>query len=153
RAAGVTGRSEILPLEPAGHVGLFRARTHGIVDYSEDVSSKDLVAAAAEGYDSVELLKRYTTATMGPPQGKLETINTVALLAEATGRSIAETGTTVWRPPHVPITLGALAGRIPEPVRYSPMQPWHERHGAVPLVAGQWIRPEHYGDPVAEVRN
>jgi sarcosine oxidase, subunit alpha len=153
RAAGVTGGSEIPPLEPAPHPGLFRARTHGIVDYSEDVSSKDLFGAAAEGYDSAELLKRYTTATMGPLQGKLETINTVAVLAEATGRSIAETGTTVWRPPHVPITLGALAGRILEPVRYSPMQPWHERHGAVPLVAGQWIRPEHYGDPAAEVRN
>ena len=127
---------EIPLLEPAPHPALFRARTHGIVDYSEDVSSKDLIAAAREGYDSVELLKRYTTATMGPAQGKLETINTVAVLAEATGRTIAETGTTVWRPPYVPITLGALAGRILEPVRYSPIQPWHEAHGAKPIVAG-----------------
>ena len=106
-----------------------------------------------EGYDSAELAKRYTTATMGPAQGKLETINTVAVLAEATGRTMAETGTTVWRPPYVPLSLGALAGRDHEPVRYSPMQPWHEAHGATPLVAGQWIRPEHYGDPEAEVRN
>jgi sarcosine oxidase subunit alpha len=124
-----------------------------MVDFSEDVSSKDVFAAAAEGYDSVELLKRFTTATMGPAQGKLETVNTVAVLAEATGRTIAETGTTIWRPPHVPVTLGALAGGIHEPVRYSPMQPWHEANGAKPIVAGQWIRPEHYGDPAAEVRN
>ncbi|PVZ15043.1 2Fe-2S iron-sulfur cluster-binding protein [Actinomycetospora cinnamomea] len=133
------------------HPELFSAGTGGFVDLSEDVSAKDITTAVAEGYDSVELAKRYTTATMGPTQGKLETVNTVAILAAATGRSIAETGTTTWRPMYAPITLGALAGRPHQPVRYSPMQPWHERHGAVPLVAGQWIRPEHYGDPAAEV--
>ncbi len=47
-------------------------------------------------------LKRYTTVTMGPAQGKLETVNAVAVLAEATGSTIAETGTTTWRPMHVP---------------------------------------------------
>ncbi len=152
RAAGKTG-PKIPGLVPLPHLALFRATTHGFVDFSEDVSSKDVVAAAREGYESAELAKRYTTATMGPTQGKLETVNTMAVLAEATGRTIAETGTTVWRPPYVPVSLGALAGRLHEPVRYSPIQPWHEAHGAVPLVAGQWIRPEHYGDPAAEVRN
>jgi len=135
------------------HPGLYRSLTHGIVDFSEDVGSKDLIAAAHEGYDSVELLKRYTTATMGPAQGKLETVNTVAVLAEARGESIEEVGTTVWRPPYAPITLGGLAGRNFEPVRVSSIQPWHEQNGVVPIVAGQWLRPEHYGDPAAEVRN
>src|SRR5690606_31084934 len=134
------------------HPELFRGRTHGIVDFSEDVSSKDIHTAVAEGYDSVELVKRYTTATMGPAQGKLETVNTVAVVAEATGSTIAEAGTTTWRPMHVPVTLGALAGRSFEPVRHTPMQQAHERMGARPLVAGQWIRPDHYGDPAAEVR-
>jgi sarcosine oxidase subunit alpha len=123
-----------------------------MVDFSEDVSSKDIIDAAREGYDSSELVKRYTTATMGPAQGKLETVNTVAVLAEATGRSIEELGTTVWRPPYAPVTLGALAGRGLEPVRVSPLHSWHSAHGARPLVAGQWIRPEHYGDPAEEVR-
>ncbi|MEP7021790.1 MAG: glycine cleavage T C-terminal barrel domain-containing protein, partial [Pseudonocardiales bacterium] len=141
------------PLAVREHPALFRASTHGMIDFSEDVSSKDIFAAAAEGYDSSELVKRYTTATMGPSQGKLETVNTVAVLAEATGRDIAELGTTVWRPPYAPISLGALAGRNHEPVRYSPMQSWHEAHGAAPLIAGQWIRPDHYGDPQAEARN
>lgn len=134
------------------HPELFRGRTHGMVDFSEDVSSTDIHSAVREGYDSVELLKRYTTVTMGPAQGKLETVNAVAVLAEVTGSTIAETGTTVWRPMYVPPTLGALAGRIFEPVRHSPMQPAHDKLGAVPLVAGQWIRPDHYGDPAAEVR-
>jgi sarcosine oxidase subunit alpha len=135
------------------HPELFRARTHGIVDYCEDVSSKDLIAAVREGYDSIELAKRYTTATMGPTQGKIELVNAIAAVAEATGRTIGETGTTTWRPPYAPVTLGALAGRPLEPVRYSPMQPWHEAHHASPLIAGAWIRPDHYGDPAAEVRN
>lgn len=165
------------PLARDPHPALFRSSTHGIVDFSEDVGSKDLIGAAAEGYDSVELLKRYTTATMGPAQGKLETVNTVAVLAEARGETIAEVGTTVWRPPYAPVTLGALAGRIFEPVRESSIQPWHEAHGAVPtmtgpgisvgdelgdgaqgstetpILAGQWVRPDRYGDPEEEVLN
>jgi sarcosine oxidase, subunit alpha len=135
------------------HPELFTGQTHGIVDFSEDVSSKDLEAAVAEGFASAELAKRFTTATMGPLQGKLETVNTVAVVARATGRSVAGTGTTTWRPPYAPVTLGALAGQAFEPVRYSPMQPWHEAHGAVPLVAGAWIRPDRYGDAQAEARN
>jgi sarcosine oxidase subunit alpha len=143
-----------IPELPIGdHPALFRGKTHGIVDYSEDVTSKDIIAAEKEGYDSIELVKRYTTVGMGPAQGKLETVNAVAIMADATGRTIEETGTTVWRPPYSPITLGALAGRVFEPVRYSPMQPWHEMRGAKPLVAGTWIRPDHYGDPASEVLN
>ena len=141
------------PLGLRPHPALFGGRTPGFVDLSEDVTSKDIETSAREGYDSVELLKRFTTVTMGAAQGKLETINAVALLARATGRSVEETGTTIWRPPYAPVTLGALAGRQLQPVRHSPIQPWHEAHGARPLVAGQWIRPDHYGDPAAEVVN
>lgn len=141
------------PLGRDPHPELFRSTSHGMVDFSEDISSKDLFGAAAEGFDSVELLKRFTTATMGPSQGKLETVNTVAVLAEARGETLAEVGTTVWRPPYAPIALGALAGRVFEPVRVSSIQPWHEANGSTPILAGQWVRPEHYGDPQQEVRN
>src|SRR5579859_955877 len=143
-----------LPALPVdAHPELFVGRTNGFVDFSEDVTAKDLRAAVAEGFDSAELAKRFTTATMGPLQGKLETVNAAAVVAGATGTSIAETGTTTWRPPYVPVSLGALAGPAYEPVRYSPMQPWHEAHGAAPLVAGAWIRPDRYGDAAAEVAN
>ncbi len=159
RAAAVGGAEPSWPVDERiqlpkdQHPALFRSSSHGIVDFSEDVGSKDLISAAQEGYDSVELIKRFTTATMGPAQGKLETVNTVAVLAEARGETIEEVGTTVWRPPYAPITLGALGGRVFEPVRVSSIQPWHEANGAVPILAGQWIRPEHYGNPAAEVRN
>ena len=135
------------------HPELYRLSSDGIVDLSEDVSSRDLRHAAAEGFDSVELVKRWTTATMGSAQGKLETVNTVAVLAEATGSTIAEVGTTTWRPPYAPVTLGALAGRMFEPVRVSVLHDLHVAAGMHPIQAGQWIRPEHYGDPAAEVRN
>jgi sarcosine oxidase subunit alpha len=140
-----------LPVD--AHPELFIGQTNGFVDFSEDVSAKDLRLAVAEGYDSAELAKRFTTATMGPVQGKLEAVNTVAVVAAANGSSIAETGTTTWRPPYVPVTLGALAGQAFQPVRYSPMQPWHEAHGAAPLVAGAWIRPDRYGDAAEEAAN
>ena len=150
---GGSGPILIPQLDVDEHLELFAGRTSGFVDFGEDVTTKDLKAAIAEGFDSAELVKRFTTATMGPTQGKLETINTIAIVAGATGHSIANTGTTTWRPPYVPVTLAALAGRSFEPVRYSPMQPWHEAHGAVPLQGGAWIRPDHYGDPAAEARN
>jgi sarcosine oxidase subunit alpha len=153
RAGHGTGPAAIPKLGVRAHPELFRSRTHGIVDWCEDVSSSDIFSAVAEGYDSIELVKRYTTATMGPTQGKLETINTMAIVAEASGQTLDEIGTTTWRPPYAPITLGALAGRPSEPKHISPMQPWHEAHNAHPLVAGKWIRPEHYGDPQAEVAN
>ncbi|MEX1038934.1 MAG: 2Fe-2S iron-sulfur cluster-binding protein [Acidimicrobiia bacterium] len=142
----------VADLAVGSHPEMFRSSTHGFVDYSEDVTSKDLFAAAAEGYDSMELAKRYTTVNMGPVQGKLEAVNAVAVHGEAIGASLLETSTTTWRPPYAPIRLGTLAGRMHQPVRYSPIQPWHEANQARPLVAGQWIRPDHYGDPAAEVR-
>lgn len=141
------------PLPTANHPELYRSSTHGFVDFSEDIKSKDLAGAVAEGYDSMELAKRYTTVTMGPLQGKLEVANAVAVHADATGRSIAETGTTTWRPPYTPTSLAVLAGPHYQPVRHSPIQAWHEANSAKPLVAGQWIRPEHYGNPRQEVVN
>lgn len=134
------------------HPAMFRASTHGFVDFSEDVTSKDLISAAKEGYDSMELAKRYTTAGMGPVQGKVEAVNALAVHGEAIGSSLLETATTTWRPPYAPVRLGTLAGRQYEPVRYSTIQPWHEANDAKRLVTGQWIRPDHYGDPASEVK-
>ncbi|MGB7861728.1 MAG: 2Fe-2S iron-sulfur cluster-binding protein [Acidimicrobiia bacterium] len=158
-ASGWRGRpterkpSHVPALGVGEHPEMFRSSTHGFVDFSEDVSSKDLFSAAAEGYDTMELAKRYTTVNMGPVQGKVAAVNAVAVHGEAIGASLLETSTTTWRPPYAPIRLGTLAGRKYEPVRYSAIQPWHEAHGAAPLLAGQWVRPDHYGDAASEVRS
>ena len=122
------------------------------VCFCEDVTDKDVDTAIAEGYYSVELLKRYSTISMGPCQGKMCSLNALHLCARANDWSLAETGTTTSRPPITPIALGALAGQMMEPVKYSPVHDWHVAQGAKMMVSGLWLRPEHYGDPVAEVQ-
>lgn len=121
------------------------------VCYCEDATEKDLRDAIAEGFDDIETLKRYSTVSMGPCQGKMCSLNTIRVCAHETGRSIAETGRTTSRPPFVPVKLGVLAGRKLEPTRHTPMHHQHLALGAKMMDAGQWKRPEHYGDPHAEV--
>ena len=118
----------------------------------EDVTDEDIATAIAEGYDSVELLKRYTTVSMGPCQGKMCALNSLEQAARELGRPVADLGRTTSRPPVVPVTLGALAGQRMDPVQVSPLHEWHLDNGARMMVAGPWLRPEQYGDPAAEVR-
>ena len=122
------------------------------VCFCEDVSLPELRQTVEEGYDSVELLKRYSTVSMGPCQGKMCNIAVMHSCAQNTRRSIAETGTTTSRPPARSLALRTLAGRPMDPVRYTPMHKWHVAQGAAMMMAGSWIRPEHYGNPIEEVR-
>ena len=117
------------------------------VDFDEDVQVHDLEDAIAEGYDHVELLKRFTTNGMGPSQGRHSSLNAVRVLARATARSVDETGATTVRQPIVPVTMGHLAGRSFEPVRYTAMHFRHLEAGATMMPAGLWLRPEYYGEP------
>ena len=118
------------------------------VDLQTDVTVEDVELAAREGYTSVEHLKRYTTLGMGTDQGKTGSVVGIALLAEATGRTIPEVGTTTFRPPYTPVTLGAFPGQEcgahVEPTRYSAMHDFHVEHGARFVNAGLWKRPHSY---------
>ena len=118
------------------------------VDFQNDVTAADIALAAREGYRSVEHLKRYTTTGMGTDQGKTSNVNALAILSEALGTDIAATGTTTFRPPYVPVTFGALAGRdigaLSDPVRTTPMHRWHVERGAAFEDVGQWRRPWYY---------
>lgn len=123
--------------------------------YCEDVSDKDLQISIEEGYSTMELLKRYSTVTMGPCQGRMCSINSIHLCARENGSTVGETGTTTARPPIRPVTLGALAGQNMQPVALTPIHDWHLEHDAKMMVAGVWMRPEYYGSPehaVEEVR-
>jgi sarcosine oxidase subunit alpha len=79
-------------------------------------------------------------------------MNAMHVCAHFNHKSIPETGTTTSRPPVRPVTMGALGGRLMEPVRLTPMHDWHVKRGAKMMNAGIWKRPDHYGDPVSEVR-
>jgi sarcosine oxidase subunit alpha len=114
------------------------------VDYQNDATAKDLPLAAREGYSHIELAKRYTTAGMATDQGKLGNVNAIGILAEATGKSIPEIGTTTFRPFYTPVSFGAFAGPFTghhfQPVRKTPLHDWAAELGAVFVETGLWMR-------------
>jgi sarcosine oxidase subunit alpha len=118
------------------------------LDYQNDVKVSDIQLAAREGYESVEHTKRYTTLGMATDQGKLSNINGLAVLSGALGQEIPGTGTTTFRPPYTPISMGAIAGEargaVFQPLRQSPMHGWHVDQGAYMEPVGQWRRPYCY---------
>ena len=119
---------------------------HGqeFVDFDEDLQVKDLVNACQEGFDSVELLKRFSTIGMGPSQGKHSNMNALRILARVRGEPIDKLGTTTARPMFHPVPLSHLAGRRFMPERRTPLDSDHEALGAVWMPAGNWRRPEYY---------
>lgn len=125
-------------------------RGKAFVDLDEDVTVKDVRYAAEEGYDSIELSKRYTTATMGPSQGRYSQLPAVRALAEQTALPIGEVGLTTARPPWTPVPLGALAGRPFEAAKRSAIHSRHRELGADVRWAGDWRRAYDYGDVEGE---
>ena len=121
---------------------------YGFVDFQNDVTVKDIKAAHQEGYLSVEHLKRYTTLGMGTDQGKTSNINALAMMADLRGLSIDKAGTTTFRPPYSPMTVGAIAARTVashfRPKRLSPLHDWHVNNGATFIEAGLWMRAWYY---------
>ncbi len=135
---GAEGRNHPWPMFP-------HPKGKDFIDFDEDLQTHDILNAIADGYDDVQLLKRYSTVGMGPSQGRHSAVPSIRLAARATGRDIDDFGTTTSRPPVGPIKLGHLAGRTFEPVRLTPMHHRHLEAGATMMHAGQWFRPAFYG--------
>jgi sarcosine oxidase subunit alpha len=110
----------------------------------EDVTEKDVKRAIAEGFDSIELAKRYTTATMGPCQGRLCHVPAIRLYAREQETDEAAIGTTTARPPWTPVSLGLLAGRGHEPAKRTSIHHRHKEAGATMMWTGSWRRPHSY---------
>ena len=132
---------------------------HGkdFVDFDEDQTVADLRNAVNDGFEHPELAKRYSTAGMGPSQGRLSSLNALRIVQKHNGHAVAGASITTQRPPFKPLSFGVLAGRAFEPERLTPMHNWHADHGALFMPAGLWQRPAHYGgdidDEVAAIRN
>ncbi|MFC6489086.1 glycine cleavage T C-terminal barrel domain-containing protein, partial [Nitratireductor sp. GCM10026969] len=127
-----------------------RAKGKAFVDLQHDVTAEDVRLAHREGFVSVEHLKRYTTLGMATDQGKTSNVPGLAIMAEARGLPIGEVGTTRFRPPFSPVSIGALAGERHghfKPDRLTPMHDWHVENGARMMEAGLWHRPMIYGEP------
>ncbi len=119
-------------------------RGKNFVDYDEDLQVKDLENAAQEGFDSSELLKRYSTVGMGPSQGKHSNMNALRVLARVRGLSVEQLGLTTSRPMYHPVPMKLLAGRAFSIERRTPVDAQHRALGAVWMPAGNWRRPEYY---------
>ena len=147
-------RQEESPLAPVWmmpHGANVKLREKTWLDYQNDVKVSDVRLAAQEGFVSVEHTKRYTTLGMATDQGKLSNINGLATLAGALNADIPTVGTTTFRPPYHPISMGAIGGEargeVFQPLRRTPMHDWHDANGAEWEPVGHWRRPYSYNRP------
>jgi heterotetrameric sarcosine oxidase alpha subunit len=127
------------------------AKGRAWLDFANDVTVKDVKLSAQEGFTSVEHMKRYTTQGMAPDQGKNSNVGALAVLADATGRDIPGTGTTTFRPPYTPISIGALGaggrGMGFAPQRFLTSDQASRDRGAPMVEAGLWYRPSYFPKP------
>ena len=118
------------------------------VDLQNDVTEKDIRLSFKEGFRSVEHLKRYSTLGMATDQGKTSNVLGLAIMAELEKKSISEVGTTIFRPPYVPISIGAFAGRSRgkdfKPTRLTPSHKTADKKGAVFVETGNWLRAQWF---------
>ena len=156
-SCGFHPRSVIVPSadsESTAVTPLWRVTTtrgKAFVDLQNDVTVEDVTLAEQEGFRSAEHLKRYTTLGMATDQGKTSNVNGLALMAELTGRTMPQVGTTRFRPPYTPVAFGALAGhghgKALKPTRFSPGHDWAAQQGAVFIEAGPWLRASYFPQP------
>ena len=118
------------------------------IDFQNDVTLSDVDLAWAEGYRSVEHLKRYTTLGMATDQGKLSNMAALGRLAEKQGVAIPEAGLTTFRPPYTPVTMGLLAGAGAKDagahVRRLALYDLHAAKNPIWQPLGYWFRPRAY---------
>lgn len=136
---------EAYALSPLWHVA---GKGRAWLDSQNDVTTKDVRLAAQENFRSVEHMKRYTTQGMATDQGKNSNVMALAVLADATGRSIPEAGTTIFRPPYTPVSIASMgAGALGTgfaPQRFTTSHGASVHRGAPMIEAGLWYRPSYF---------
>jgi methylglutamate dehydrogenase subunit C len=134
--------------EPAFTVVPVSNPKKSFIDFQNDVTLADVDLAWAEGYRSVEHLKRYTTLGMATDQGKLSNMAALGRLAEKQGVAIPEAGLTTFRPPYTPVTMGLLAGAATKDagahVRRVALYGIHAAKNPIWQPLGHWFRPRAY---------
>lgn len=153
KALGLEARAPAIPKADAAQtrirpLWMVPCKGRAWLDFQNDVTVKDVKLAAQENFKSVEHMKRYTTQGMAPDQGKNSNVNALAVLADATGRGIAETGTTTYRPPYTPVAIAAMgahgqgAGFAPQ--RFTTSDKISRDMNAPMIEAGLWYRPSYF---------
>jgi len=126
---------------------VYHPKGKNFVDFDEDIQVKDFINAAKEGFDNIELMKRFTTVGMGPSQGKHSNMNAIRILARIRNLPVEKIGTTTARPFFHPTPMGHLGGRSFHSHRLTPITGWHEAAGAEFVDVGAWSRPAYYKKP------
>jgi len=142
------GLGVVKPLWSVDADKLGRPGSKAWLDFQNDVTSSDVKLALRENFRSVEHVKRYTTLGMASDQGKTSNVNGIGVMSQVLGRELGEIGTTKFRPPYNPLTIGTFAGRRVgdnlDPSRSLPSQSRQIELGAKLEDYGGWRRPAYY---------
>ncbi len=118
--------------------------------FDEDVTVKNIYQTCDMGLDNVELVKRFSTAGLGPGQGGIPGHNLPMIVAQYL-QDYGDSSTTILpttiRPPLIPTLLGTYAGKGRNPAKRTPLHETMEgTRGAIFRRAGSWSRVRYYSD-------
>jgi len=132
-----------------GSATLLRAPGPGkkaFVCFDEDVAVKDIGFAAEEGYNSIELSKRYTTIGMGPSQSGLTGVNFPLLLADHLGQEPGSIPASTTRSPFSPTLMATYAGPNHHMSKQTPLDASQKELGGVFRLIGVWNRARYFSE-------
>jgi sarcosine oxidase, subunit alpha len=125
------------------------------VDLQRDQTVVDIAEALGGGLRSVEHVKRATYIGTAVDQGRTSGVLAAEIVNHLLGEAAGAQGPSNARPPYAPASYLALAGPtrgdLLDPIRTTPMHPWHVAHGAALENVGQWKRPWFFprdGEPM-----
>ena len=81
------------------------------VCFDEDITVKDVCNTMDQGFDAVELCKRYATVGMGPSQSGIPGINLPLIMSEHLNQAPGSVVPSNIRPPLSPTLIAALCGK------------------------------------------
>jgi sarcosine oxidase subunit alpha len=118
--------------------------------FDEDVTIKNIYQACDMGFDHVELVKRFSTAGLGPGQGGIPGHNLPLIVAQYRQYE-KDSNTTILpttiRPPLVPAYLATYAGKSRDHGKRTPLHETMESApGAVIRRTGPWQRVRYFSD-------
>ena len=138
---------------PAAGSKLVQAPGRGrkrFICFDEDVTVKNIYQACDLGFENPELVKRFTTAGLGPGQGNIPGHNLPMVLAQYIQQQEDSKTTilpTTIRPPLAPAYLATYAGKGRIPDKRTPLHETMEKTaGAVFRKAGAWKRVRYFSD-------
>jgi sarcosine oxidase subunit alpha len=118
------------------------------VDLQRDQTVADIAATLESGLRSVEHVKRATYIGTALDQGRTSGVLAAEIVNAMLGEGPGAQGPSTARPPSAPVPFAALAGvyggDLLDPIRTTPIHPWHVGRAAVFEDVGQWKRPWYF---------